>query len=590
MFRRESKSARLRKIATENAELGRTTQVIDEAKVANRELLAEVTTPKTPQREIEERASRAESPERSKLEYRLGEVLVRHRRRPLSWPLLPFKLYRIYRDFVEERSRAAIDKHGPESSQERGKRKGAAAKAAEAGDNVAKASPDPAPLLGRLLDELKRPGPAPQLQLIEQRVCYVLNNSLPYASGGYALRSHGLAQGLVSHGFEVIAVTRPGFPAEFKEFSEVANHTIDGVRYFRINSPWRTTQSNAEYTAAIVPTLEAAFRDLRPSIVIAASFYFTALPAMIAARRLGIPFIYELRNFIEITKMSRDATYYGTEDYKLHVALEAETGKHAAHMFTLTRGMREECISRGIDASKITLLPNSCDPERFTPANRDKPLADQYGFPPDIPVIGYVGTIVDYEGLDDLISACLLLKERGTEFRVLVVGSDRVTGGVGKLSHAIKSAAQAGGLGDWLVMPGRVPHEQVRAFCSLIDIAVYPRKPWPVCEMVSPLKPLEALAMGKAVVVSSVAALAEMIEDNKTAVVFEKANIAALADALEGLIHNKELRRNLGQEARKYVACERTWSKTASVAVEVIRSLLRREAVRKPSQAPIETW
>ena len=237
--------------------------------------------------------------------------------------------------------------------------------------------------------------------------------------------------------------------------------------------------------------------------------------------------------------------------------------------------MRQELVGRGVPQEKIDLLPNSCDPVRFHPIDKDQNLTQALGIPAGVPVIGYVGTFVDYEGLEDLAEACALLKQRGIEFRLLMVGNENASGqDRGPISDRIVQVAADNQFSEWLLMPGRVPHEEVEKYYSLIDIAPFPRKPWPVCEMVSPLKPLEAMAMEKALVVSSVRALAEMIEHEKTGLVFEKGDIHSLADALNRLIQSHDLRKTLGEQGRKWVQSERTWDHIGEKASAVIAPLL----------------
>jgi glycosyltransferase involved in cell wall biosynthesis len=306
--------------------------------------------------------------------------------------------------------------------------------------------------------------------------------------------------------------------------------------------------------------LEAELRRLRPQWVMAASHYQTALPALLAARRLGLPFLYEVRGFWEVTRQSREPGFELRAAYRTQEQLEGGVAAAADHVFTLTGPMREELVRRGVPAATITLLPNSCDPDRFLPRPRDRGLADRLGIPASVPVIGYVGTFAQYEGLDDLAAACALLRARGRDFRLLLVGNENVSGTEkGPITLAIERIAAASGLADRLIMPGRVPHEEVEAYYSLIDVAPFPRKPQPVTEMVSPMKPLEALAMEKAVVVSSVAALAEMIADERTGLVFPKGDVPGLADALDRLIGDPALRARLGRGGRDWVVGQRTW-------------------------------
>lgn len=130
------------------------------------------------------------------------------------------------------------------------------------------------------------------------------------------------------------------------------------------------------------------------------------------------------------------------------------------------------------------------------------------------------------------------------------------------------------GFTDWLVMPGRIPFKEVESYYSIIDIVPFPRKPWPVCEMVSPMKPLEALAMEKAIVVSSVGALAEMVNPNETGVVFRKGDIDDLADKLQMLISNPDLCKIMGKNGRMWVEHERTWQKTSDKASSMLKLVL----------------
>lgn len=400
------------------------------------------------------------------------------------------------------------------------------------------------------------------------RMAYVLHNSLPYSSGGYATRSHGVATALIESGLPVVCVTRPGFPLDMKrELAPVdvaAVDHIDGVPYQRVSEPLRTDKAEYKYVLAAAQRMTAELARLDVSYVQAASNYVTGLPALIAARKLKVPFFYEVRGLWEITRMSRDDAFAKSISFDVQRHLEGSLAREADHVFTLTEPMREELIERGVDPERITLLPNSVDADRFLPAVRDGGLARELGIPDGVPVIGYVGTFVIYEGLEHLAEACVALHRKGHDFRLLLVGNENASGqDRGPITQEILDICTRGGIADKLIMPGRIPHELVESYYSLIDVCPFPRKPWPVCEMVSPMKPLEALSMEKAVVVSSVRALTEMIQDGVTGVVFEKGNIDSLADVIEGLLLSPERRRELGKAGRKFVARERSWAQVA---------------------------
>lgn len=454
-----------------------------------------------------------------------------------------------------------------------------------------------------ILDKL-RVSPAYQLTLLELvverpvetlagvagRVCYVLHNSLPYSSGGYGTRSHGVAGGLKAAGREVVVLTRPGFPldikAELAEGEVPAEKLIDGIRYVHTLEPRRKGLSMLQYVTAAADAMEQQMRRLRPEIVVSASNHVTALPALIAARRLDLPFVYEVRGLWEITRISREQEFEDTPAFAVQSLLEAKVAQLADKVFTLTEPMREELTSRGVAPERIELLPNSCDPERFLPRPRDVGLAARLGIPEGVPVIGYVGTFVDYEGLEDLALACTLLKQRGVDFRLMLVGNENASGTErGPITEQILRIAEAEGMTDRLIMPGRVPHEEVESYYSLIDIAPFPRKPWPVCEMVSPMKPLEALAMEKAVLVSSVRALTEMIADGQTGRVFDKGSVASLADRLQELIAAPQQRLELGRRGRVWVSAERTWKQIGVKATQQFDLVLRAHYQRRTARA-----
>ena len=503
------------------------------------------------------------------ISFRVGQQIVKDFRRPLHWPLLPIKLFRIYKQRSKSRPSAIKlqDKTSSVESITKSSHKEEAVSIKPKKQNHLN--------LDSVIDQFK-PKKINHIEMINGRICYVLHNSLPYASGGYATRAHGFSKGLRQNGHDVVALTRPGFPIDTMDIDaeNVSDHNIDGVDYIRDMSVFRKGLSAKSYMEGSIASFEAQLKKIRPSIVIAASFPLSAAPAIIAAKRLGIPTIYELRGLEEITKQSRDKAYVNTPEFFSKVKLETATAKAADHVFTLTDAMREELIQRGVDQNNITLIPNSCDVDSFTPMKRNEQLAKKYKVPENVPVIGYIGSIVFYEGLDDLIKACSILKKDGHKFRLLIVGSEHSSKSeIGPITQEILNVAKQNNLEDWLIMPGRISNRDVQDHYSLIDIAPFPRKSLPVCEMVSPMKPLEAMAMEKAIVVSSVRALTEMVKDNETGLIFEKGNIMSLANVLRKLIKDHDLRAGLGKKARAFVSNERKWVATAAIATGKIKLL-----------------
>jgi len=387
------------------------------------------------------------------------------------------------------------------------------------------------------------------------RSAYFLHSSLPHMSGGYALRSHGLIGGIRSTGFDIRPYTRPGFPADIGGASAEPKkpvETVDGIDYRRTFSSVARSDGEQKYMHACVETFGRALDETKPEVVHARSTYLIAVPALIAARRRGLPFVYEVSGLWELVHESRENAAVNKARTERMRFFENLVMRSADRVITLTEAMREELIARGVDSGKITLAPNSVDPSKYLPRKRDDALAAELGFPAGVPVIGYIGSFVDYEGLDDLIAAAGKLHRSGVDFRLLLVGD-------GAEFPRIKQLAEASDFREKIALTGRVPFDRVPAFYSLVDICPFPRKPWEVCEIVSPMKPFEPMAMEKAVVVSDTRALCDIVIDAETGLRFEKGNVDSLARVLAKLIADPELRARLGRQAREWVVAHRSW-------------------------------
>lgn len=430
------------------------------------------------------------------------------------------------------------------------------------------------------LDEA--PADIPPFEPRARSAINVLAYSMPYTSNGYATRSHGLLCGLQGLGWEVNPVTRPGYP---KDADASTCHRdlpdqdlIGGLMYRRLFESSRRRLGQMPYLLAAADEIGSLIERVRPQVIHAASNYMTALPACLAARRAGLPFVYEVRGFWDVTRASSDPSFDGTAEARYLRLFEAALLRRADAIVTLTSAMKAELVRRGAAVERIFVAPNAVDAERFAPLQRDDALAMHLGIPDGVPVIGYVGSLVDYEGLDDLVDACAILMERGRVFRLLVVGD-------GMVREALTERVATRGLESSAIFAGRVPHSEVASIYSLIDICPFPRKPWPVCELVSPLKPYEAMAMGKAVLVSDVAAMAEMIEPGVNGFTFAKGETVALANALGRLLDDPAAFRAMGQSARQWVKHHRTWRQSATVVTAAYEAAVTRRASASASAA-----
>jgi glycosyltransferase involved in cell wall biosynthesis len=386
-------------------------------------------------------------------------------------------------------------------------------------------------------------------------VCMVAHTSLPFHSNGYATRTHEIAKQL-SKQHDLTVLTRPGYPHDVINTvvdSEEKN-LIDGVLYKNITGAHYYEDSLTDYIENATRVLLKEFIDIKPKLVHAASSIHNALPSLIAARTLGIPFIYEVRGFWEVTRASVNPGWGESERYKIEHDLEIFIASQADHVVALTGGIKEELVNNGLDEKTITIVSNAISIDKFTHVSlSDSKYANSKN---NEPVIGYVGAIVEYEGLDDLIDALEIVAKKGHQFKLVIAGD-------GNRLDAITQQVKASPISNCIDLLGRIPHEEVGALIDAIDIMPLPRKPLPVCEMVSPLKPFESMICKKALVGSDVAAIAEIIQHEKTGLLFQKGNIEDLADKIIQLIQSPVYRKTLGENAYKWVTENKTWEKVS---------------------------
>ena len=221
--------------------------------------------------------------------------------------------------------------------------------------------------------------------------------------------------------------------------------------------------------------------------------------------------------------------------------------------------MKNELIRLGVDESKIYLVPNCADVEMYKPLEKDEELLKKLNIPQNCPIISYIGTVVVYEGLDDLVRACAILRDKGIDFRLLIVGKANSEKANIKYEKHINNLVHELKLEEKVIFTGQVPSEDTPKYYGISDIVPIGRKPLLVSEIVSPIKPYEAMAMEKTVIVSDVEALKEVVIDNETGLYFKKGDINSYAEVLEKAILNTELREKLGKQGRQWVLENRKW-------------------------------
>ncbi|HLK74244.1 MAG TPA: glycosyltransferase family 4 protein [Streptosporangiaceae bacterium] len=390
------------------------------------------------------------------------------------------------------------------------------------------------------------------------RILHLVNDALPSTSAGYTIRTHEIVLAQKAVGLDPHVVTRAGFPVTQGTLDGRRLVTLDGIPYHRL-LPWRLPTRADQAAATGLKLAEHLTEQVKPTVLHAASNYVNALIALGLGQRYGLPVVYEVRGFWEDTWLSRhpdSEKMAASELYRLNRDLETRCMQAADLVVTLGEAMREEIVARGVPAGKVLIVPNAVSEDFLQPLPDAQKLRATLGIQTDEHVIGEVSTLVPHEGIGTLLEATKILKGRGIKVRALIVGD-------GPERPALQRQAADLGLAETAIFTGRVPAAKVREFHALLDVFVVPRTPDRVCQLVTPLKPVEAMASGLCVVTSEVKALAEIIKPDVTGALTIPEDPVALADSLELLICSPDIRRKLGDNAREWVARDRTWAHNA---------------------------
>ena len=408
------------------------------------------------------------------------------------------------------------------------------------------------------------------------RVLHVLDHSLPIHSG-YSFRTRAILRAQQRAGMAVCGVTgsrhtEAGPPAE----------TVDGLHFVRTpDVAGEQTGPVAEWrgVARLAEAVERTAREFAPHVIHAHSPGLNGLAGLRAARRLGLPLVYEIRAFWEDAAVGNLADSEGSLRYRLVRALENHVVSRADAVFTICHGLRDDLVARGHPPGRIGVSPNGVDLEQFGhPPPPDPALARELGLGSEGPVIGFVGSFYNYEGLDDLIAAMPRLIAAEPDAKLLLVGG-------GPMEAGLRAQADASSARGAITFAGRVSHDAVERYYALIDVLAYPRKRSRLTDLVTPLKPLEAMAQGRLVAASDVGGHRELMVDGETGVLFAPDDPAALADALARLCRKREGWDAMRARARAHVDRHHDWDRNVDRYRAVYHSLLGSPGDRAMSAA-----
>jgi len=397
------------------------------------------------------------------------------------------------------------------------------------------------------------------------RILHVLDHSIPLHSG-YTFRTLSILKEQRALGWETFHLT-----GSKQGSNSLSEEDVDGWHFYR--TPAATglmaklpVLNQATVIDGLTRRLNEVAQIVRPDILHAHSPALNAIPALRVGRSLGIPVVYEIRAFWEDAAVDHGTSREWGLRYRLTRGLESYVLKHVDAVTTICEGLHRDIVARGIPEQKVTVIPNAVDIERFSVGGAgDTTLKQQLGLIGHR-IIGFIGSFYAYEGLDLLLQAFPTILKTAPDARLLLVGG-------GPQDDNLKHLAAELGIQDKVVFTGRVPHDQVQRYYDLVDILAYPRHSMRLTELVTPLKPLEAMAQGRLLVASDVGGHKELIQDGKTGILFKAEDPLALANAVLQLLAEESRWPDLRNAARHFVETERNWPKSVSNYVALYNRL-----------------
>jgi glycosyltransferase involved in cell wall biosynthesis len=393
---------------------------------------------------------------------------------------------------------------------------------------------------------------------VPRRSLHIVTNSLPHASAGYTVRTHLTALALRRVGLDPQVVTKLGFPLTQGIIAARDLHVVDGVMYHHLLPAGRFPRYADDRLDLNIRLAAELTERLHPAILHAASPHLNGQIALALRDRYGLPFVYEVRGLLEDSWLSRQGSEsaMAADGYRLARELETFCMLHADEVVTLGAAMKAEIVARGVPSDRVHVIPNAVDETFLDSGSEPIPIRRAMNWRSSDVIVGLISTFYPHEGIDYLLRAIAILRERGHRVRLLLVGD-------GIERNALARLVEELDLGQITRFTGRVSHAEVRRYYATIDVFVVPRTNDRVCHIVTPLKPIEAMAAAIPVVASAVGGLTEIIQDGVTGILVPPEDPRALAEALQLLLCDEALRARLGTAAREAVAGHRTWSANA---------------------------
>ena len=395
------------------------------------------------------------------------------------------------------------------------------------------------------------------------RVLHVLHHIFHYPCG-YRTRSENILRHQRQHGIESVVVTACDH--------EGSRHLPDPAGVTVIPGPaYEGSHRRGLREWALMMNLrrqiEQAIDEFEPDVVHGHSPVLVAWPALSAARRRRRPFVYEVRDLWENAAVDLGNLSEGSLAYRAAQAVDSYVLKRADAVTVICDSMRTELAARLGRSDRLFIANNGVDLKALRPEAAEASRR-RWNLPLDAQVLGFIGMLQPYEGLDLLIDALPDLLQRAKGVHLMITGD-------GNHEAALRAQVGARGLERHVTFTGRIAHEEVSHAYAASDLLVYPRRHTQTTRLTTPLKPLEAMALGKAVLASDLPPFRELVAPGVRGMLFAAGQRADLVAKSLQLLGDPELRSRLGAAAREWVTRERQWPMVVAPYREAYTTAMR---------------
>jgi glycosyltransferase involved in cell wall biosynthesis len=406
-----------------------------------------------------------------------------------------------------------------------------------------------------ILYKLERPAPDYQARATEpfnKNILFAVHSIGNHYANGYARRTALISESLTQMGFNLSGMTRPGYPWDLSKTVNLPRNMnssfgqVDYTHFF--DEHMLISDAEDKYIDVYSKLLAQHAKKKQCSVIHAHSSYINGISASIAAKELGILSVYEMRGLWHLSRAVKEPLFEYSDHYRYLDKMEIEAAYLCDKVVTLNNTLREWLISHGVEAGKIDVVPNGVN---MLPSA-------SYIKKRNVFTIGFVGSITEYEGIEDVIDAIRLLAHEGITVAFEIYGD-------GDYRKTVEKRVKNLNLSQQVLFKGRIPKEQLPNVYAMLDGIVVTRRALEVTKLVTPIKLVEAMMMAKPCIVSDLPALREVVEPNRTSLVVKPDSPSEIANAIRHLIENPEQCMEMAKKAQCDAMTRFNWQNSVHI-------------------------